>query len=136
MIFQFWIVDSRAQRCPIPPDPFSRLFTRRYQVQNLSFALGGVAQKNLLLSITTPLTVACSQCSSTSNFRKSENSFLISTYVPDPSDLISLKFAKFTYDLLKMLLYFALLGYSEDSLKLFLSNACFISYLRKISYFW
>ena len=54
-------MDSRAQRCPIPPDPFSKLFTRRYQVQNLSFALGGVAQKNLLLSITTPLTVACSQ---------------------------------------------------------------------------
>ena len=34
-----WNVDSRAHHCPCHSVPFNRVFTRRYQVQNLSFAL-------------------------------------------------------------------------------------------------
>jgi len=62
--FQFWIVDSRAHSHPCPSVFVIILDTGSHQGWYLSFGLGGNIYFFLLSPISTPLTVACSQCSS------------------------------------------------------------------------
>ena len=62
MIFQFWIVNSRAHSHPCPSVFVIILDTGSHQGWYLSFGLGGNIYFFLLSPISTPLTVACSQC--------------------------------------------------------------------------